>query len=152
MWARLSDCCFLGNGKWNKETQKVQRRWTTNYEQEGGKRGPGEEEEEERFSYGRHVPPNPVLPLSCSSILYTRFCFPPSSVVSCLRCSMFFHLRSHDSFVLRALVSHHHIRGITLGVLPMMTGLMGPLHVLFLGERHKYSTIWFMCVCCGGQR
>lgn len=116
MWACLSDCCFLGNGKWNKETQKVQRHWTANYEQEGGKRRLGEEEEEEEcFSYGRHVPPNPVLPLSCSSILYTHCCFSPSSVVSCLRCSVFFHLQSYDSFVLCVLVSHHHIRDITLG-------------------------------------
>lgn len=113
MWACLSDCCFLGNGKWNKETppKKVQQCRTTNYE-----RGGGVIWRRRRVSHTAAMcPPNPVLPLSCSSILCAHCCFSPSSVVSYLRCSVFFHLRGCDDFVLRALVSHRHIRDITLG-------------------------------------
>lgn len=123
--ACLSDCCFLGNGKWNKETQKGQQCRTANYEQEG--EGEGGRRRRRGVSHTAAMCP-PLTPSSHSPA-------PPSSnpllFVSC--CDLFVAPSPFIFGVVTSLCSAPLSLIITsdnCGEAPSMgTGLTGPLHV-----------------------
>lgn len=150
----LSDCCFLGNGNWKKETQKEQRRRTANYEQEGW----GGVEESgggggERFLIRPPCAPlNPVLPP-----LLLLHPLRPLLFVSVFCCDLFV---APCSFIFEAVTML--LRALASGSLPQSEITPGRCCRWGLGWRalsmfwftpaaHEYFAIWFMCFLRGGQ-
>lgn len=105
----------------------------------------GLEEVETRFSYGRHVPPHPILPLSCSLALH-----PLHPTVVFFFCSQFFKILCVLPFMSVAVmtlcsenwVSKHcsrdtypsHLTTPWRGAVLLVTSFITFLHVLFIRE------------------